>query len=322
MVADADGTGSDATPWHAGEREVHRRLGLDELIDPVGRRNIRRFMPDQHRTFFAQLPFALLGVVDRAGNPWATILSGAPGFLWSPDPRVLLIGSCPVDGDPALEGIAVGSRVALLGIELPTRRRNRMNGRVIDLDPSGFAVAVEQSFGNCPQYIQRRDYGPRRPARYPNAEPIGLADPWALDLLRRADTAFVASSTAPKDFQTGAGVDISHRGGRPGFIRIDDDGRLEIPDYRGNRYFNTLGNLVAYPRAGLAVIDFATGDLLQITGATEIVWDGPRVDALPGAERLWRLTPMRMVRLHDVFPLQFGPPEISPVLLAGGKPRP
>jgi hypothetical protein len=48
------------------------------------------------------------------------------------------------------EGIYVGARIALLGIELPTRRRNRMNGVVVDLDVSGFVVRVEQSFGNCP----------------------------------------------------------------------------------------------------------------------------------------------------------------------------
>jgi hypothetical protein len=43
--------GSDAGPWHDGERAIHRRLGLDETIDPIGRRNIRPFMPDQHRLY-------------------------------------------------------------------------------------------------------------------------------------------------------------------------------------------------------------------------------------------------------------------------------
>lgn len=219
----------------------------------------------------------------------------------------------PTDSDPAAYGIYLGSRVALLGIELPTRRRNRANGRVFDLGLSGFAVAVEQSFGNCPQYIQRRDYQTAWPARFPEAAPITLSDEWALDLIRRADTAFVASSTAPGDAQPGTGVDVSHRGGRPGFIAMGDDGVLEIPDYRGNRYFNTLGNLLAYPRAGLAIPDFDTGRLLQITGTTEILWGGPKVEAL-GVERLWRLKPTRVVRMRDAFPLRLGQPEFSPAL--------
>jgi len=63
---------------------------------------------------------------------------------------------------------------------------------------------------------------------------------------------------------------------------------LTIPDYRGNRYFNTLGNLVSQPRAALVFVDFARGDLLQLQGTTEILWDGPEVRTLDGAERLWR----------------------------------
>jgi uncharacterized protein len=267
VKGELDETGTELGPWHRGEREIHRRLGLDEAIAPVGRRNIRRFMPDQHRLFFAQLPFAFLGALDRAGRPWVTVLGGRPGFLASPDPRLLCIGACPCDGDPVAEGILVDARIALLGIELPTRRRNRMNAVVVDLDLGGFTVIVEQSFGNCPQYIQRRDYGAFRPPPFPVAEPLGLEDEWALALLWQADTAIVASSTPPGSTQLGAGLDVSHRGGMPGFIRISEDGALEIPDYRGNRYFNTLGNLLVYPRAGLAVPDFAIGDLLQLTGS-------------------------------------------------------
>jgi hypothetical protein len=277
-------------------------------------------MPDQHRIFFGQLPFAVLATLDRAGNPWATIVSGTPGFLASPDPTTLCIGAYPEEEDPAAAGIAVGSRVALLGIELPTRRRNRMNGRVIGLDVTGFTVAVEQSFGNCPQYIQRRDYRALRPPHYPAAEPLARDDDWALDLVRSADTLFVASSTPPGQSVSGGGVDVSHRGGRSGFVTIAEDGAFEIPDYRGNRYFNTVGNLVAYPRAGLLFIDFATGDLLQVTGAAEIVWDDPQVTALRGAERLWRVTPTRMIRLRGGFPLQLGEPEFSPMLLAAPAP--
>lgn len=136
-----------------------------------------------------------------------------------------------------------------------------------------------------------------------------------MSLVAAADTAFVASSTPPGTAQAGGGVDVSHRGGRPGFIRAGEDGAFEIPDYRGNRFFNTLGNLLAYPRAGLLIVDFASGDVLQMTGTAEIVWDGPP-GAAPVAERLWRLKPVRMLRLRGAFPFEFGSPEFSPLLAA------
>ena len=304
----------NVSPFHPDELEAQARAG-----QAAAGAGIRDFMPDQHRRFFGQLPFAVLGTHDRMGNPWAAIVSGAPGFVSSPDPKILQIGAYPLEGEPAAEGIALGKRIALLGIELPTRRRNRMNGIIVDLDVSGFTVAVEQSFGNCPQYIQRRDYGRRRPAWFPEIVPIAIDDGWAGEIIGRADTAFVASATPPGKAVRGGGVDVSHRGGRPGFIRVAPDGTLEIPDYRGNRYFSTLGNLATYPKAGLLIADFATGDLLQIAGAAEIVWEGRAFDNFPGAERLCRLRPSRALRLRGAFPLELGAPEFSPLLAETGQ---
>jgi hypothetical protein len=111
---------------------------------------------------------------------------------------------------------------------------------------------------------------------------------------------------------------VSHRGGRPGFIGLAGDGALVIPDYMGNRFFNTLGNLVVNPRAGLLFLDFARGDLLQITGRTEIVWDGPQVQAFKGAERLWRVLPAHGRWLRGALPLRFEFGDLSPNNLVTG----
>jgi hypothetical protein len=70
-------------------------------------------------------------------------------------------------------------------------------------------------------------------------------------------------------------------------VGIDGD-TLLIPDFRGNRYFNTLGNLLGEPRASLLFPDFATGDLLQLQGLAGIDWTGPAAALVQGAERLWR----------------------------------
>jgi len=299
------------SPWHDGERAVHRRLRIAEQIEPIGGRNIRPFMPDQHRVFFAQLPFLVAGSVDRAGRPWASILSGRPGFAASPDPRLLQVAAWPVAGDPLTEALVVGGRIALLGIELPTRRRNRLNGRIVAADGDGFAVAAEQSFGNCPQYIHLRYYGALR--RVPAAaEPFTALPDDARALIARSDTCFVASATRAGAGGEPGSADVSHRGGREGFIGIDEAGVLAIPDYRGNRYFNTLGNLALNPRAGLLFIDFASGDLLQLTGTTEIVWDGPEVEAFAGAQRLWRLAPTAGNWLRGAFPLRMTDGEPAP----------
>jgi predicted pyridoxine 5'-phosphate oxidase superfamily flavin-nucleotide-binding protein len=75
-----------ASPWHAGELAMQQSVGMVERMDRPGRLFIRKLMPDQHRDFYAQLPFVVLGSVDAQGDAWATVRAGAPGFLQSPDP--------------------------------------------------------------------------------------------------------------------------------------------------------------------------------------------------------------------------------------------
>jgi len=293
------------SPWHDGEIAMHERLGIREHMAAIGQRVIRPSMPEQHRSFFAQLPFILVGSTDRRGRPWASLLAGPPGFVSSPTPQRLEIDALPVAGDPLAEALEPGMSLGVLGIELPTRRRNRANGRIAAIDGHGLALTVEQSFGNCPKYIVRRDYLSLAPARPVAVEPVSSLDGAARRLIGTASTLFVASSA-------GDGVDISHRGGQPGFVGADAAGALTVPDYAGNLFFNTLGNLLVNPRAGLLFPDFATGDLLQLTGTTEIEWDGPAVEALPGAQRLWRFHPTAGQWLRGAVRLRFAAAELSP----------
>jgi hypothetical protein len=295
------------SPWHDGERTLHQRLGIEERMEETGSRSIRRFMPDQHRRFFEQLPFILLGSTDRRGAIWASVLAGPPGFVASPTPDRLEIDALPSDADPLAQALTVGAPIGLLGIELPTRRRNRANGRVVAIDEEGWALAIEQSFGNCPKYIVKRDYASLAPSAPIRAEPVSTLDDEARRLIGGARTFFVASSPAAD-----ALPDVSHRGGEPGFVGIAADGALTIPDYSGNLFFNTLGNMLVHPRAGLLFPDFATGDLLQLTGTTEIDWDGPAVAALPGAQHLWRFHPLGGRWLRNALTLRFSAGEASP----------
>jgi len=268
------------SPFHADEVAIQARAGVVTL-----RSGIRNFMPEQHQTFFAALPYLLLGTSDVAGWPLATLLEGDPGFVTSPDPATLHIGALPGATDPAAAMIRVADEVGLLGIDFGTRRRNRANGIVTSVDAAGFTVAVRQSFGNCPQYIQRRAISRARAAAAPPRELTSL-DPEARSLIERADTLFVASRSRANIGPAG-GADISHRGGRPGFAHIEAD-TLLVADFRGNRYFNTLGNLAGEPRASLLFLDFERGDLLQLQGLASIDWSASAAAQVQGAERIWR----------------------------------
>jgi predicted pyridoxine 5'-phosphate oxidase superfamily flavin-nucleotide-binding protein len=145
------------SPFHSGEQLVQERLGVRD-IEEWARKVVRPFLPDQQRAFYTALPFLVAAARDSKGRPWATLLVGQDGFISSPGPGSLAIDAKPVPGD-ALEGsLAAGADLGLLGIELATRRRNRVNGRISQDESGVLGFAVEQGFGNCPQYIMERDW--------------------------------------------------------------------------------------------------------------------------------------------------------------------
>jgi ferredoxin-NADP reductase/predicted pyridoxine 5'-phosphate oxidase superfamily flavin-nucleotide-binding protein len=293
------------SPWHPGEIAMQRSVGVAERMQEIGKRVVRDHLIEQHRQFYPQLPFIVLGAVDPDGDVWATLRAAPPGFLQSPDPSRLHAALERDSSDPAEAGFADGASVGLLGIELHSRRRNRLNGVIRrGADATGFDIEVGQSYGNCPQYIQLRDF------RFVPAAETGTTvesferlDGRALEMVTSADTFFVASYIV--DAQGGKQVDVSHRGGRAGFVRVDEQGVLTVPDFAGNLFFNTLGNMRVNPRAGLVFVDFETGDLLQITGDTEVLLDSPEAEAFQGAERLWKLKPRKILLRRAALPLRW-----------------
>jgi uncharacterized protein len=196
--------------------------------------------------------------LDATGRPWASLLTGPAGFVRAIDERLLGIAVAPDAGKPLADNLAVRPELALLVFDPRTRQRMRFNGRGLSSD--GVFLMTDQVYGNCPKYIQKRRLIGESPL--PPGTPVrskGL-DARQRDLVTRADTLFIAS------FHPQGGADASHRGGQPGFVRVEGGHRVSIPDYPGNNMFNTLGNLVRYPRAGLLFVDFEQGGVLQMTG--------------------------------------------------------
>jgi hypothetical protein len=287
-----------ASPWHSGERALQAKVGVAERMETLGKRVIRDYMPDQHREFYEHLPYLIIGAVDPEGWPWATLLDAQSGFIQSPDARRLDISRRLDAEDPAGAGFAPGAAVGMLGIDLHSRRRNRLNGHIRDVWENGFSVSVEHSYGNCPQYIQLRALKQvplKAVAERPPVQRLTALDDAAIATIRGADTFFVASYVDLEGAQPHRSVDVSHRGGQTGFVRVDGD-VLTIPDFAGNLFFNTLGNFQLNPKAGLLFVDFQTGQLLQVAGTVTLLLEGPEIAAFQGAERLWQVRVEQVVR--------------------------
>jgi uncharacterized protein len=253
--------------FHAGELAVQRRAGTREEAERLS----PMLEPAELRggivAFLADRTFAVITARDADGRLWSSPLTGPAGFLAAVTPTTLSIHA-RLQADDPLHGLPAGQQAGLVVVEFATRRRVRVNGTLTTAVDGALAIDVEQAYGNCPQYIHQRVLGPGDPGRCdPGGARRGAGlSPADAELIGRADTFFLGTTNPER------GSDTSHRGGTPGFVRVDGD-RLWWPDYPGNNLFNSFGNLAVDPEASLLFFDFDTGRTLQLSGTAEVDWD-------------------------------------------------
>lgn len=302
-------------PFHSGELEAQRLAGESA----IAKRNsvvIADTIIPGALPFLKEQAMVVLGTMSEDGALWASALFGVPGFVSPVDARTVEFDCARmhiVKTDALWGNLKSAAPVAMLAIDLSTRRRLRVNGTLTSTGTDAFALRVKEAYPNCPKYIQRRTlhWEPRPSSVDGVTEAEGSALTSSVsEHIQTADTLFITSRNADR------GMDVSHRGGSPGFILQKDAFTLRIPDYAGNSLFNTFGNLLRDPRAGVTVMDFAHGKMLQMSGQASIEWD--HLDELGetgGTGRFltlrvdrWRMVPMPTdVRWEFLDPSPFNP---------------
>jgi hypothetical protein len=285
--------------YHSGELKVQTLVGAGEAANSMSR-TILPVIAHVFVDFIQSQPMVILGSADVHGMVWTSILCGAPGFMRVVDEQTLGIDARPDESDPLRGNLREGSELGLLVIDFLTHRRLRLNGSVVT-GPDGFSVRTRQVYSNCPRYIQSRE------CELPNDFSLSprltrQADSLSGELqqwIRRADTFFLAS------FHPIGGADASHRGGFPGFVQVVDERTLIWPDYNGNGMFNSLGNIIENPNAGMLFLDFKQGGIIQLSGTASIIWDKERALPFPGAERIIGFKILKVIETENATALRW-----------------
>ncbi|KAI9665999.1 MAG: hypothetical protein M1821_003934 [Bathelium mastoideum] len=253
-----------ALPWHDGEHRAHALLHVYERDNPtlssLAPRAGYRLQND---------PLLAIGTLDTQKRPWTTLWGGEAGFA-RPIAQDIIGVKTLVDGafDPVVEALVgktegnggqivkeqgKGRMVSGLSIHLDQRHRWKLYGRMI-------AGALGKAKG-----FEEKDSQSRSPSLEGSNSEVQLV----VRIEQSLDMFFVSSSNADED------MDTNHRGGPPGFVRVlnnDSSGAVLVwPEYSGNQLYQSLGNLLTTPKAGLIFPDFKTGDALYVTGNTEIL---------------------------------------------------
>lgn len=279
---------SEQSLFHKGELTVQKKANEADIAQRngtvVSKHIIKGAIP-----FIAQQYMTVITSTDEKDQIWTSVLFGKPGFINAPDDQHILINPQQIinqSADPLWLNIKRNTQVGLLIIELSTRRRLRVNGNISLLSNGQYEVVIAQVYPNCPKYIQRR-----QPELSDNVLTYKTPMPQLGDELTATQVELISNSDS---FFVGSGVnnnhsDASYRGGATGFVSVINKYELQVPDYKGNSMFNTLGNFQANPNAGLVFIDFEHNKLLQLTGTAKILWDQPDdTNKTGGTKRYWR----------------------------------
>ena len=256
--------------FHSGEREIQQKVG-DNLIANSGAKLIAETVIKGAINFIEKQPMAIVSSVNRTGQLWASLIMGDAGFAKVPQPNVILFDENMIQStheDIFYKNIQENSAIGSLFIELATRKRFRINGKASKTG-SNIKIKIHEAYPNCPKYIQRRivsspQHVEKSISTVTQGNELSFAE---RNWIANADTFFVASSS-----NTGR-LDVSHRGGNKGFVTLLDDDTLKIPDYQGNSFYNTLGNILHNPHVGILFINFEKRQTLQLTGKAKLLFD-------------------------------------------------
>lgn len=270
--------------YHRGEKRAQELANERRQADFNGQA-ISSSIIEGALSFISEQEYIVASTTDDDTNVWVSVLSGDHGFIEALDPKTIIIHSTKLDSsehNPVLKHIIKGKNIGLLIIELASRRRLRVNGKVSQVTDEKITIKVQQAYPNCMKYIQRRHIINRENWTHPNKDMNAgfLLNESQKNIISTADTFFIGSVNSNGD------LDASHRGGNPGFVQFVDDQTFRVPDYKGNSMFNTFGNLLLNNHAGIVFWDFEFGKLLHIMGTAHIVWDD-RNNTISDTGRYW-----------------------------------
>lgn len=234
--------GRDRRMFHCGELALQAQADAIDRARQVGR-SIRDSVPPIAAKFLQQQVMVVIATQDSSAQAFATALAGDPGFVETPRPQLIRIHASPPIQDPAWANLAHRAPMGLVAVDFAAHRRMRVNGMGY-LTDSGISLSCVEVYSNCGRHITTRALSSRGHRERPTARVISTAltahqQGW----ISKSDTFFIATS------HPDTGMDVSHKGGTPGFVHVNGVGQIVFPDYPGNFLFNTLGNIRVNPES-------------------------------------------------------------------------
>lgn len=250
--------------YHEGEIRIQELMGVRTISDSLSSM-IQKDMSVVAIQFLKALSFSVITFSKETTILHSSIVFGFDSFIKILTKNELLIDLTNRSFIPKeiLEGKVLN--IGFIGLDFENKMRIRINGKG-DIKNNQLHLVIDEIYSNCPKYITDR----KLKGKLDFSDEIKLYKNSFLEgnskhILSNTDTFFLSTIHKSK------GADISHKGGKKGFLRVISSTKFEFDDFPGNNLYNSIGNIYTNPNINILAIDFFSNDILHIVGTAKII---------------------------------------------------
>ena len=249
--------------YHEGEKYIQSLMDVGDKAESLSAM-IQNEIPSDASDFLKSLRFGVIALSIDNQEVYTTLVYSDSCFITEERKDKIRISLKYHDYIPEEFFEVEDVNIGFIGLDFEKAMRVRING-FAKVERKNISLRVQEIYANCPRYIHKR-------VLQPKLKDLGESSivrdtkmsAECMEVIKKADTFFLASSHTVK------GVDVSHKGGKAGFVTPLSSSRLIFEDVPGNNMFNSLGNIHTNPFVSLLFTDFEKGDSYHLQGKAEI----------------------------------------------------
>lgn len=250
--------------YHEGEVYIQELMGVRTISDSLSSM-IKKDMSVVATQFLKTLSFSVITFSKETSILHSSIVFGLNSFIKILTKNELLIDLKNRSFIPKEILEEKTLTIGFIGLDFENKMRIRINGKG-DIKNNQLHLVIDEIYSNCPKYITNRKLNGKLDffdeiKHYKNSS----LEKNSINILTNADTFFLSTIHKSK------GADISHKGGKKGFLRVVSPAQLEFDDFPGNNLYNSIGNIYTNKNVNILVIDFFSNDILHIVGTAKIM---------------------------------------------------
>ncbi|WP_121626815.1 pyridoxamine 5'-phosphate oxidase family protein [Poseidonibacter antarcticus] len=251
------------TVFHEGEYHIQEIMGVRKSSDTLSSM-IKDNIPPIASKFLKDLNFCIITISTKKDDLFTYTVYNHNNFIEIVNQSQISINLENHSYIPKEFYNIKNINIGMIGLNFEKAMRIRINGKG-KIKSNKLYLSIDEIYSNCPKHIKRRvlqedtkilENQTIQKGRKLNEEIINI--------ISNIDTFFIATSHKEK------GLDVSHKGGNKGFLKVLETNQLAFKDVPGNNLYNTIGNIYTNPNINIFFIDFKNYDTYHIKGIASI----------------------------------------------------